>query len=180
MLYYYTLQLATGKEALFIQKAKKLLVQTDIQAHFIYLTREMTIRRHGILQKQILPLFPSYIFLEISDKLPNELYTLLRTLPEFYHFLPHNKNPQPLHERDLQIITHFMQAGTKIGSSLVTFTTDQHITVISGPLKGLEGNIIKVNRRKQRAKIRLNFEHTVMTIDLAFDEIENSSENALR
>ena len=46
------------------------------------------------------------------------------------------------------------------------------IVVIEGPLKGIEGNIIKVDKRKQRAKIRVEFAGTAHTMDLSFEDIE--------
>ena len=65
-----------------------------------------------------------------------------------------------------------MGLGPKIGSSLVRFDENDRIVVIEGPLKGIEGNIIKVDKRKQRAKIRVDFAGTVHTLDLSFEDIE--------
>ena len=44
--------------------------------------------------------------------------------------------------------------------------------MIEGPLKGFEGSIIKVDRRKQRAKIRVDFAGSSHTMDLSFEDIE--------
>ncbi|MCL2557796.1 MAG: antitermination protein NusG, partial [Treponema sp.] len=40
------------------------------------------------------------------------------------------------------------------------------------PLKGLEGRIIKVDKRKKRAKIRLDLYDESFAIDLAFEIID--------
>lgn len=77
----------------------------------------------------------------------------------------------PLGDKDLSIIKHFMGLGPKIGSSRVRFDENDRIVVIEGPLKGMEGNIIKVDRRKQRAKIQLNFHGSTYTLDLSFEDI---------
>jgi transcriptional antiterminator NusG len=42
---------------------------------------------------------------------------------------------------------------------------------VEGPLMGLEGRIIKVDRRKGRAKINLDLYNDSFTIDLAFEVI---------
>ena len=61
--------------------------------------------------------------------------------------------------------------GPKIGASMVHFDENERIVVDKGPLKGLEGSIIKVDRRKQRAKIQLNFHGSTYTLDLGFEDI---------
>ena len=80
----------------------------------------------------------------------------------------------PLAGKDLAIIRHFMGLGPKIGPSLVRFDENDRILVIEGPLKGFEGCIIKVDRRKQRAKIRVDFAGSSHTMDLSFEDIEKS------
>ncbi len=45
---------------------------------------------------------------------------------------------------------------------------------MSGPLKELEGKIVKVDRRKGRAKVKLDmFEHAFL-IDFGFEALENA------
>lgn len=83
-----------------------------------------------------------------------------------------NTDITPLSGGDLALIQHFMGIGPKIGSSLVRFDENNSIVVIEGPLKGIEGSIIKVDKRKQRAKIRVEFEGTAHTMDLSFEDIE--------
>jgi transcription antitermination factor NusG len=55
--------------------------------------------------------------------------------------------------------------------ALVRFDDNDRIVVIEGPLKGLEGSIIKVDKRKQRAKICVDFGGTAHTMDLSFEDI---------
>ena len=46
---------------------------------------------------------------------------------------------------------------------MVHFDENERIVVDEGPLNGLEGSIIKVDRRKQRAKIQLDFHGSTYT-----------------
>lgn len=55
--------------------------------------------------------------------------------------------------------------------SKVYFNEEDRIVVSEGPLKGLEGRIIKVDKRKGRAKIKLDFYDNSFAIDLAFEII---------
>ena len=58
--------------------------------------------------------------------------------------------------------------GPKIGAFMVHFDENERIVVDEEPLKGLKGSIIKVDRRKQRAKIQLDFHGSTYTLDLGF------------
>jgi len=53
----------------------------------------------------------------------------------------------------------------------VYFNEDSRIVVVEGPLMGLEGRIVKVDRRKGRAKIMLDLYNDSFSIDLAFEVI---------
>lgn len=57
--------------------------------------------------------------------------------------------------------------GPKIGASMIHFDENERIVVDEGSLKGLEESIITVDRRKQRAKIQLDFHGSTYTLDLA-------------
>ena len=48
---------------------------------------------------------------------------------------------------------------------MVHFDENERIVVNEGPLKGLEGSIIKVDRHKQRAKIQLDVHGSTYTLD---------------
>jgi transcriptional antiterminator NusG len=55
------------------------------------------------------------------------------------------------------------------GKSKVYFDANSRIVVTEGPLMGLEGKIIKVDKRKGRAKIKLDLYNDSFSIDLAFE-----------
>jgi transcriptional antiterminator NusG len=90
----------------------------------------------------------------------------------FYRFLRSNQNIVPLADRDLELVLHFIKkTGPIAGISRVYFNENARIVVIDGPLMGLEGRIIKVDKRKKRAKIKLNLYDDSFAIDLAFEVI---------
>jgi transcriptional antiterminator NusG len=62
--------------------------------------------------------------------------------------------------------------GPLAGKSKVVFDENSRIVVIEGPLSGLEGKIIKVDKRKGRAKIKLDLYDDSFSIDLAFEVLE--------
>ena len=174
-MFYYALQVATGKEKTFAENAKKMLPAETFPPHdFIFLTRELTIRRQGKYLKELQPLFPSYLFLSCEEEISGDFVHAIQSLPDCYHFLTRDKKVRPLANKDLAILQHFLTLGATARASLVTFDENDRIVVFEGPLKGLEGNIIKVDRRKKRAKIRVDFDNSQLTIDLSFDVMDKN------
>ena len=171
---YYVIQVATGREEAFIANVKKLNPVLAERHNFIFLTRELTIRRKGQWLKELQPMFASYIIVQTVNEIDAWSLAELKKIPDFYHFLNSNTDIVPLNDKDLSIIQHFLGLGPKIGSSLVRFDENDRIVVIEGPLKGIEGSIIKVDRRKQRAKIRIDFKGSAHTLDLSFEDISKN------
>jgi len=126
----------------------------------------------GKTLRELQPVFPSYIIMQTTGTVDGQTVLALKTLLDFYHFLKSNTEITALAGNDLAIIQHFLGLGPRIGSSLVRFDQDDRIVVIEGPLKGIEGSIIKVDRRKQRAKIQVEFAGGAHTMDLGFEDIE--------
>jgi transcription termination/antitermination protein NusG len=169
---YYAAQVYTGHEQKFIDQIKSFLPQESNVQQFIFLQRELRVQRHGVIKNELLPLFPGYIFLETEKELDPDSRMIMRKSEYFYRFLKNNQNVTPLADNDLKILLHFMDFGEKAGPSSVYFDENQRIIVVEGPLKGLEGFIIKVDKRKKRAKIRINFEESPIIMDLSFDLID--------
>ena len=92
-------------------------------------------------------------------------------MPGFIRFLENNQNIRPLGGRDRELLLHFIRFGEVVERSTVTFDENRRIHVVNGPLKGLEGLIVKVDKRKGRAKIRLDMYKDSFLVDLGFDII---------
>lgn len=170
---YYAIQVKTGSEEKYINLFKIKHPHAEIGLHF--LQRRMPIRKGGKVHHELASIFPGYIFIETSDKLPQTLYWALRRTEGFFRFLKSNQDVQPLSGHDLEIVCHFIKAGSVAEKSKVYFDEQDRIVVQEGPLKGLEGSIIKVDKRKGRAKIRLDLDNAPFTIDLAFEVITKAA-----
>ena len=143
------------------------------RAKFHWPRRKLTIRRRGKREESLVPLFPGYIFLE-TDVVDEEIFRTVKRLPRFYRFLERNDRIRALVGDDLQLVTHFVRHGDVIGKSTVTFDENSRIQVIDGPLAGLEGRIVKVDRRKQRAKVRLDLYQESFLVDFGFELLASS------
>ncbi len=169
---YYAMQVKTRSEDTYIKLALLSVGRGQVgPVRLLFPRRKMPVRRRGVMKSELQPVFPGYVFLEVEAELSTELYWSLRTTPGFFRFLPENTLAKPLEGRDLAMLRHFLSFGPVAESSKVTFDEQDRIQVISGPLKGLEGRIIKVDKRKGRAKIKLDLYDESFLIDLAFELI---------
>ncbi len=138
---------------------------------FLWPRRKLRIRRARSWHETLAPVFPGYLFLQ-ADQLDPDLYRGLRTIPGFVRFLPSNEAASPLDSRDQDTLLHFLSFGEIVDRSRVVFDENSRIRVLAGPLKGLEGRIVKVDRRKGRAKVRLELYEDSFEIDFGFEALE--------
>jgi len=168
---YYAIQVKTGSEEAFIKLFRALYPEIVLPIHFP--RRLLDIRRAGMIKSATPAVFPGYIFVEsMGDEEIQSFQWEFRQTKGFFRFLKSNQDITPLADRDLELVLHFINnAGPIAGRSKVYFNENSRIVVVEGPLSGLEGRIVKVDRRKGRAKIVLDLYNDSFTIDLGFEVI---------
>ena len=166
---YYAIQVLTGREDVFAE----LLGKTKPDAVVYNIKKKMKSRRKGKPVTLVNPVFPGYLFLNCPPEgIPPELVAALKRTKNFTRVLPSTDHIQALDERDSKIIRQLVSFGKEIGPSLVTFDENNKIRIIEGPLLGLEGRIVRVDRRKRRAKVTLELGDSPISFDLAFEVIQ--------
>lgn len=173
---FFVLQVMTGQEASVLRRAAEALTMYGVDQSDVRLwwpRRKLRIRRRGRRLTTLAPLFPGYLFLEMNTG-DQGVFRVLRRITGVVRFLRNNDDIRPLESRDLDLIRHFLSFGEVITESRVTFDENNRIQVSEGPLQGLEGLIVKVDRRKGRAKVKLDMYDDSFLIDLAFDTLKPS------
>ena len=166
---FFALQVMSGREDTFIELFSK--ARPDQALYNI--KKKIRTRRKGKQITHMTCLFPGYVFFQSEgDKPSPETIRALKRTRHFMRILPATDSIKPLCDRDTEIIRHLVSFGREIGSSLVMYDENNRIKVIQGPLMGLEGKIVKVDRRKRRAKIQLEMNDSPITFDLGFDLLE--------
>jgi transcriptional antiterminator NusG len=165
---FFVLQVRTGAEERFRRQAQKHLGAG--QAELFWPRRSLRVRRTGAWRETVSPIFPGYLFLR-AERLDSGLFRELRGLPGFIRFLRDNSDVEPLGERDLAIVQHFLSFGEVVHRSRARFDAERRIQVLDGPLKALEGRIVRVDRRKGRARVRLELYENSFLIDFGFEDI---------
>ena len=172
---YYAVQVLTGGEERFLELARQALRSLDpdqtTEAVLIWPRRRLSIWKKGAKRESLAPIFPGYVFLE-TDDLSAELHSCLRRITGFCRFLRDNHNVEPLSGDDCRLLQHFLSFGEVVEKSRVFYDENRRIRVIGGALKGLEGQIVKVDRRKKRAKVALALYNGSFMIDFGFEVLE--------
>jgi transcriptional antiterminator NusG len=167
---YYAIHVFTNTEDDFMNRVKPNLRSIRLYAP----KRLLAVRKMGKEKKSLRPVFPGYVFAGVGGDILDELedFWTIRHTPGFIRYLRENRSPSPLVDRDVSLLRHFMSFGEYADTSKVTFDEMDRVVVLEGPLKGLEGNIVKVDRRKGRAKLALDMCAMGFLIDLGFQVIE--------
>jgi transcriptional antiterminator NusG len=169
----YALQIRTGGEELFIKLVQKAL--PAFTGTLSFPKKEETRKKLGKLHKCTIPIFPGYVFLTIEeDKLPVPLRRVLKKTSGFSRFLPDNQKVRPLSGNDFLIIRKLTSFGPVARKSKACFDENDRIVILDGCLKGLEGCISKVDKRKGRVTIVLDMYRDSFPITLGVEFITKS------
>ncbi len=166
---YYVVQVETRNEHKFVRIASQ-RVGEEVR-RVLWPRRRLNIRRGGKTREELAAIFPGYVFIE-SEELTAQDYWAIRRVPGFFRFLKSNHNVQPLSEQDQRLLVHFLSFGEIVDKSKVAFDENQRIEVLEGPLKGLEGRIVKVDKRKGRAKVKLDMYDESFLVDFGFQSMQ--------
>ena len=169
---FFALQVWTGNEARFVQVAERMLAGTGVR--LLWPRRSLRIRRAGTWRDTVAPIFPSYVFLQSAAFDPG-LYADLKRTPGFVRFLPSNEAVAPLEAKDQGLLSHFLSFGEIVEKSTAVFDENKRIRVIAGPLRNLEGLIVRVDRRKGRARVRLEMYEDSFEVDFGFEALDTAA-----
>jgi transcription antitermination factor NusG len=111
-----------------------------------------------------MPLFPGYVFVKFAlrDRLQ------LLQIPGVVHLVSFNGHPAPLPQEDIQAIRNCLDRGHQLEPHPY-LKAGRRVRVMSGPLKGLEGIIL---RRKNKTRFVLSFELIMRSLAVEIDETE--------
>lgn len=125
-------------------------------------------RRKGKNISIIRRLFPSYVFCKTN--LTHDIYYRIKDIPRVYKFLGTEK-PEAIENREIMHILNMCSDKEIIGIS-DAFILDKNIKIVKGPLVGLEGQIIKVNKRKGRVKVKFDILGSQKIVEMSVNSIK--------
>lgn len=169
----FALQIKTGDEEHFIRLVSKIAPELEGSLNFI--KKEETRKKNGKKIQVLAPVFPGYVFFTTdSQEIAPEIRLLVKKTRGFFRFLPDNESMRPLVGKDLLVVRKLSSIGPVAKKSLACFDENDHIVILEGPLKGLEGCISRVDKRKGRVTIVLDMYRNSFPITLGVEFIVRS------
>ena len=144
---WYVLHVITGEETKIRDKIKKDIVGVSA----LVPRKDMRERRNGEWERVTRVLFPGYVFIHLHLAVPN--YYKIKSYPGVINILGH-LCPEPVPDEEMLLIVQLSGEEDPLGISDVYFV-DSQVVVKNGPLKGIQGKIVRVEPRRHRAKVEI-------------------------
>lgn len=170
----YCLWVKTGFEDDFIKEIQPALDpdfgENKCSGKLIFLGKQMRLKSG---KEYTDPLFPGYVFFE-ADR--TEDFSVLQKGKGFIKILPQNADPQPLCEKDSELVYSFLKYGDVIPIVRVQFNVNDRIEILDGPLKGKEASIVAVNRRNKRVNFEVRLMNGMHILGLTYEIVKKKED----
>ena len=167
---WYALFVVTGDEDKVKERLVYKLKQSDLKV--VVPKRRLRERKGGIWDTKIRTLFPGYILLH--GEIQMKEYALLKNVPGVIKLLGDKSKPVEISWYEMDVIKRLICDNEIIGCSSIQLE-NQKIIVIDGPLLGLDGYIESIDKRKGRAKVRLNLMGEPRVVELSIAMVQSVS-----
>ncbi len=169
---YYCVMVMTGEEEAFKNAGEEAVKESYPEAKFYSFQRKLKTNQGKYFQ---VPLFPGYAFFCV-EKLTPDFFNILAKIKGFCRILYDNQNPEKIKGQALEDLKLFVHNGQNWGISKVEFLPGKNIKAISGPLVGLEGKIVAVNKKKKRVTVMSNLSPDGKRFDLLYEDVTVNEE----
>lgn len=167
--------------ALFVKTGAESIVEQYIcynfsksECHSVVPMKKINERKKGKLYSTIKTLFPGYIF--INTDMDIDMYHIIKNIPNVYRVLNHsNESFYKIYDEEMEPILRLIEGNSIIDYSKA-FIENSKVYIESGPLKGLEGLIKKIDKRKCRAKVALDFMGSEKVVELGIELLQKNLE----
>lgn len=188
---WHALFVQTGKEDLVCNVIRKRFEEANCRA--IVPMRRLLERKQGLLREVYKPILPGYVLVNIHMNAVqyNKLRNIPRVIKLLNKYTSHDKKKiekqvegnksivekfesyilSQIENEEIEPILQLINSDNIIDFSSLYFENTK-VVVHSGPLKGQEGIIRKIDKRKCRAKVCLNFLGNEKLIDLGIEMIK--------
>lgn len=148
---WYAVQVKTGKEQETADLCRGIVNQEMLVESFIPRYERMK-RYQGEWHKELLPMFPGYIFL-VTERV-EELFYELKRVPELTKILGSGSEFIPIRDEEKALL-HRMGNEQHVTEMSVGYLVGERVVILSGPMKGMEGKIRKIDRHKRMAVLEV-------------------------
>ena len=152
------------------EKVKRILEkEVGDEYKFIVPTRELRERKNGKWHSVKKKLFPGYVL--INGVMKIDIYCKLKRIPGIIKLLSSEDEVLTVDESELRVLKILIDNDNNIGITSL-YKENDGVKIIAGPLMGLEGQIVKVDFRKGRAKVSLSFMNEGRVVELGIEVVD--------
>lgn len=148
---WYVIQMSTGREEKIKQECEQ-RISKDVLSHCVLPLYEEKIKYKGQWHIQKKKLFPGYLFL-ISENL-DELHEQLKRVEAMTKLLGAGDDIIALTQNEIDFLLRFAGDEELVKMSQGMIIGDK-VVILSGPLKGMESTIQRIDRHKRKAWLNL-------------------------
>ena len=161
--------------AVFVKSGQENKVKERLEYRFedkfriIVPKRKLRERKGGVWSYVIRPLFPGYVL--VNGDIDVEEYYGFKNVPGLFKLLCSGREPARIEPYEMEVISKLICNSEIIGFSNVLMENGK-VIVVDGPLVSMEGRILKINRRKGRAQVMLNFMGEPRIVELGINVLQ--------
>ncbi len=168
---WYVIQTFGGQEEKTADMIKRMVASDLFQDCFV-LKRERLKKFQGSWNKVEEVLFHGYAF--VISETPEELYEELKRVPRLTKVLGREMDYFfALGEEEKRLVEHIGGREHKAALSRVAVEEGKRVYVIQGPLKGYEGDILKVNLHKREVVMGVEFMGRKVELRMGVDMVDD-------
>ena len=168
---------AAAKEEGAEQRRCKLL-SSALEEEFLvwFPMKEVKEKRAGKYESVDKPMFSGYLFMywEGSDERRFPIFEMKR-LPTVINILDYDDGSHALKGKDLEFARWLHMHGGYIKQSKVIYREGQRIHICDGPLKGFDGNVVKVDKHHKRIVLRFDIGGNVTDVSFSVDFLDSNN-----
>lgn len=164
---WYALHVETGKEEMVQEWLRYYFDQNTLTS--IIPKRELLERKAGRTRIVLRTLFPGYVLIRVA--MDYMVYHKISSIPNLIRIVRGSSYFSEIPDSEIEPIKQMIDDEGIINFS-EALILDSKVIVISGPLKGREGLIQKIDKRKKRAKIKVVFNGLERFVDIGIKVLE--------
>lgn len=169
---YYVMQVSPHEEERATEWIKA-RVDDALYDECFYLTRVLRRKFKGNWNDYVQKLLPGYVFVETSEI--RDFHTAIRKIPVMTKLLGRAGEPySALNESEVRWLEQLKGQNGQVAVSFIRIMEDGEVKILSGPLIGLAGQIVKLNLHKRFAAVELELMGVKTTVHMGIEIVHPS------
>lgn len=165
---WYAIQILSGQDHI-TQEYCRSVLSKDLLPEVFCPELKYHKKYHGAWHEERKLLFPGYLF--VVTKQIDGLKDALHQIPKLTKVLGTDNTTVALSEKEVAFLKHFLNSDYEVDISEGILVGDQLI-IQSGPLKGMEGIVKRIDRHKRIAVIETDMFHRKLEMTVGLEVVE--------